>query len=826
MFIVRKISCHHEVSKAEYLFKLVILADKESDIPRQKLRGMTSACRQNKLIIIQSLTTSNPLSIIIISSNPKFDGAAYMSQTTKLKILIIDDNPAVHQDFMKILVRNKDPSEELDSEMNLIANDLFAHHTSTATILPEFEIDTASQGKEGVDKIAAAVKNGSPYALAFVDIRMPPGWDGIETIKHIWMLDKNIQIVICTAYSDYSWEQTVAHLGQTDNLLILKKPFDHITARQLACALTKKWQLMEETRDHLISLEERVKERTASLNESLSCMHAALESSADGILVIDSNGKIVNYNSKLMEMWKFKKHFMTSDFNTLQKLMYGPLIQPNDLSATIKKLKHKVDDIVIGVFKFQDNRTIEYYSQPYTLDDKVQGRVWSFRDITQHAQLEEALQFQASHDTLTGLPNRILLHDHIKESIRKATHDKSLLGILFLDLDRFKLINDSLNHEAGDKLLRIIAKRIASAIENEDIVVRLGGDEFIILKYGVKNKEELAEFARKILTIIEETMTIQHKQLVITASIGISIYPKDGKNADELIRNADYAMYSSKESGGNQFQFYSENLNQKTLNRLEHETELRHATANNEFELYYQPQFDVNTGKIVSFEALIRWNHPKKGCLLPLDFIPLAEDSDLIVPIGEWAIRTACRQLKTWQDMGLPRIRVAVNVASKQFKNSDLVNSIKNILEETKLAAEYLELELTENMIINNDRIINMIADLKKIGVKIALDDFGTGNSSLNYLRKIKVDRIKIDQSFVQNIGSERGDTIIIQAIIALANSLNLEVVAEGVETKKQLRFLQKLSCKELQGYYFSKPIPASRCEKMLKESDKFKVTE
>lgn len=741
------------------------------------------------------------------------------STKPKLKIIVIDDNPAIHQDFMKILIAPKVKSEA-DADLLEIEKSIFGDE-SQDIILPEFEIDTASQGKEGVQMIDAALKDGKPYALAFVDIRMPPGWDGVETIKHIWELDNSIQVVICTAYSDYTWEQTVEQLGQRDNLLILKKPFDNISVRQLAVALTKKWQLLQESKLYTSSLEERINERTLSLKKSLSLMRATLESSADGVLVTDMNDKITDHNTKYTEMWKIPDSIYKADsFKTMLEFMSTQVKDADDFHEKIGKVSQDPQSVIVGDLVFKDGRIFEFYSQPYVLNEDVIGRVWSFRDITKRASLEHELQYQATHDLLTGLPNRVLLLDRIKQAIVNAEQNKNKVGLLFLDLDRFKLINDSFSHEAGDNILKAVSDRLHQTLNSVDTLSRLGGDEFVVVITNVKDEKYLEEISNKIIDVFQQPFNIQGYSVKLTTSIGISIFPKDGANFDLLLRNADSAMYLAKEFGANQFQFYTEELNQKTLKRLKQEAELRTAIEENEFVLYYQPQIDLNAEKLVSVEALIRWRHPTKGIILPLEFIPLAEETGLIFPIGEWVLRTACKQIKEWQNRGLPHIRVAVNITTKQLRLYNLREVILDILEETGLEPQYLELELTENIIINNMDVIKTIHELKKIGVQIVLDDFGTGYSSLNYLRELPVDRLKIDQSYVQNIASNRGDDVIIQAIIAMANNLNMQVLAEGVETQNQLDFLRNQQCGEAQGFYFSKPVSAEECESLLKESD------
>ncbi|GAO98539.1 cyclic di-GMP phosphodiesterase Gmr [Caedimonas varicaedens] len=747
------------------------------------------------------------------------------SSTNNLRIIIIDDNPEIHKDFIKILATDQSSVEVL----NDLEKALFAQEDikPAQLILPHFEIDTVSQGQEGVEYIKKALKEGKPYALAFVDVRMPPGWDGIETIKHIWELDRDMQIVICTAYSDYSWEETIDELGVSDNLLILKKPFDNVSVRQLACALTKKWQLMQESREHTESLEKHIQERTDSLQKSLSLTRATLESSTDGILVVDSADKVIDFNKNFVTLWKISSSIMDlKDNKIIVEYVSEQLQDPKEFLANIQKIKSHPEEKKFDVLKFVDGRVFERYSQPHKVNGKTVGRVWSFRDVTKRVYLEEKLEYQATHDTLTDLPNRALLSDRINQAIAAAKRDHTFVGVLFFDLDRFKLINDSLSHEAGDELLKSFAKRIKESIREGDTLSRIGGDEFVMVLPNLHKEEEAMSIANKVLLLMQSPFLIAKRKVIVTASIGISLYPKDGKNSDELLKNADLAMYRSKESGSNQFQFYTDDLNKQSLEYLEKETELRQAITKNELFLCYQPQVKLTTGEIVAVEALIRWQHPKKGLLLPMDFIPLAEETGLIIPIGEWVLRTACLQNKAWQDSGFPPIRVAVNLANQQLKQPDLVAMIRNVLQETGLDPQYLEIELTENVLINNIEVINRIHELKEMGMQIALDDFGTGYTNINYLKQIPLNSLKLDKSIIDNIDSNRSDEVIMQAIIAMASSLNFEVLAEGVETQKQLDCLKTVNCENIQGFYFSKPLLSQDIEELLKKPDSFKTQE
>jgi diguanylate cyclase (GGDEF)-like protein/PAS domain S-box-containing protein len=737
-----------------------------------------------------------------------------MNDQNPFKIIIIDDNPSIHHDFVKIL-KTKSPNE-----IDNLSAELFGGEGAT-TQFPEFEIDAASQGKEGVLRIKAALDAGKPYALAFVDIRMPPGWDGIETIKHIWEINKDIQIVICTAYSDYSWEDTVKHLGKTDNLLILKKPFDNVSVRQLACALTKKWELTRETKDYTTQLQQEVSDRTMSLQKSLSLLKSTFESSSDAIIVINKDGTITDYNVKLIEMLQIPKSTIESKseegfFDYLQT----QLKSPDEFLQRMNELREKINEVDISVITFKNGRVFECYSQPHQLNDEVVGRIMDFRDITKRASLEKKLHHQATHDPLTGLANRVKLLEEVKDAFSLSNKHDSLFALLFLDFDRFKLINDSLSHQAGDALLKEAATRLQASIRKDDVLARLGGDEFVILLKNVSSQHEVEEKAEKILAVFHEPFNIAERKLTVTASIGISIYPTDGHSVDILLRNADTAMYRAKAKKGDHFVFYTPTMNSESLATLDQDMELRSALANNEFFLVYQPQLDLSSEKLIAVEALIRWRHPTKGILSPIDFIPTAEETGLIVPIGEWVLKTACAQNKAWQEAGLPPIRVAVNVTAQQFLVNNLTQKVASVLKETRLAPKYLEIELTENVILSNREIILAVTELKKLGVFIAIDDFGTGYSSLSYLHRIPLDRLKIDSSFIQHIQSANDDEVIIRAIISMAKNLDLEVLAEGVESLDQVNFLKKYECADVQGYYFSAPLSGDDIKKSLENPD------
>jgi diguanylate cyclase (GGDEF)-like protein/PAS domain S-box-containing protein len=425
-----------------------------------------------------------------------------------------------------------------------------------------------------------------------------------------------------------------------------------------------------------------------------------------------------------------------------------------------------------------------------------------------HFQAEEKINHMAFHDSLTGLANRRLFKKKFEDTLIHARESQSELGLLFLDLDRFKVVNDSLGHSMGDLLLQKVAHRLKFSMDSNSIICRQGGDEFLILLKEV-SLDETVQTANRIIKSLSKPIRLHEHEVVITPSIGISRYPAHGDDPDTLIKNADIAMYEAKRKGKNNYQIYQVSQEKVSNDQLVLEQYLRKALEYNELVLHYQPQLDLMTNEMSGVEALIRWKHPKLGFISPSHFIPLAEETGLIVPIGEWVLRTACENNKAWQDAGIPPMVVSVNLSIRQFFQPDLISVISKILEETGLEPGYLELEITESMTMNIDLAISILQKLKQLGVKIAIDDFGTGYSSLNYLKKLPIDRLKIDQSFVRDIEKDSNDSDIVATIITMGHNLKMKVIAEGVEVEEQLQFLKEQNCDEVQGYLFSKPITA-----------------
>jgi diguanylate cyclase (GGDEF)-like protein/PAS domain S-box-containing protein len=439
-------------------------------------------------------------------------------------------------------------------------------------------------------------------------------------------------------------------------------------------------------------------------------------------------------------------------------------------------------------------------------------------DVTERKRAEEQIRSLAYHDSLTGLPNRLLFADRLAMAVAQAHRQEQKLGVLFLDLDRFKVINDSLGHTLGDRLLQVVAERIEESLREGDTVARLGGDEFTLLLPGIARAEDAAKVAEKVLESLRRPLPLDGRELFVTGSVGISVYPDDGIDPETLVKNADAAMYRAKDQGRDTYQLYTAAMNATAVERLALENSLRRALAQNELVLYYQPLIELSTGRAYGVEALLRWNRPGKGLVLPDDFIPLAEVTGLILPIGPWVWRTACEQVKRWQESGRPDLRLAVNLSARQFQQPDVAAQVTRALRETGFAPDHLDLEITESYAMQNpDAAIQTLRELKAVGVGLSIDDFGVGHSSLSHLKRLPIDTLKVDRSFIRDVTTDPDAAAIVTAVIAMARTLRLQVVAEGVETEAQRVFLAGQGCDRAQGWLFSRAVPAEECAKYLR---------
>jgi diguanylate cyclase (GGDEF)-like protein/PAS domain S-box-containing protein len=543
------------------------------------------------------------------------------------------------------------------------------------------------------------------------------------------------------------------------------------------------------------------------------------ENAIEGIYQTSPSGQYLDFNPALARIYGYESaQELASGISDIQKQLY---VDPNKRNefVTLMREQGSVQNFEAQVYR--KNGEIIWISENARSVCNDEGNLLFYEgtveDVTERKNYERQIEYQATHDTLTGLPNRTLLADRLQQcmSLAERHHDK--VAVAFVDLDQFKLINDSLGHHAGDQLLVSMAERLSNCVREYDTVVRLGGDEFVLLLTGLNKVEDISQSMRRVLEAVAQPCVIADREFVVSCSIGIGVYPDDGKDPNTLLKYADSAMYKAKQSGRNNFQFYTAELNKVLMERLEIEYRLRGALDNDEFLLHYQPKIDLSSGRVVGAEALIRWQPPGECMVSPVSFIPVAEETGLIESIGEWVLRTACRKAEELKQlMGRP-IPIAVNVSARQFRQAGLVKLVESVLSDTGLDPACLELEITESMLVHDTaNFIRILHDLKSIGVKLAIDDFGTGYSSMAYLKDFPVDRLKIDKTFVDDLEDAPTKAAILKAIVALGHSLVLKVIAEGVESAYQQAFLHGIGCDELQGYYFSKPLSAEAFEALL----------
>ncbi|RWZ52208.1 EAL domain-containing protein [Halobacillus fulvus] len=531
-----------------------------------------------------------------------------------------------------------------------------------------------------------------------------------------------------------------------------------------------------------------------------------LNSAGEGIFGMNLNGEITFSNPSATQMLGY------DDENELVGLSFRKIFNwdqsENQTFSLECEESHRRSEQILSRGN-GDKFPAECVITPQREEDTVVGYVVTFKDITSRKQMEEKIKYHAYYDSVTNIPNRMLFQDRLNQALTYASLQESSVAVLYLDLDRFKKINDTFGHTFGDSILRMVASRLQEAIPTEATVSRQGGDEFIILLPSVENVEEVETITKEIMKIFHAPFVVQGQEMAVKTSIGISIYPDHGTSAEVLVKHADVAMYKAKDLSGNQFQLYNSSLEDYSIENIQLENDLFKAlNHDDEFILYYQPKLDLRTTSIIGFEALIRWNHPKLGMLSPKQFIPLAEETGLIIDLGQWVIRESCKQMKKWYDLGYTDVAVSANLSPQQFNQEDLVEMVSQILKETQLPPENLELELTENLIIyNTKKTLRTIQELKELGIKISIDDFGTGYSSLGYLKDFPVDTLKIDKTFIDDITTNSNNAAITNTIITLARSLNLNVIAEGVESKEQADYLNKHDCHLIQGYFFSPPL-------------------
>jgi diguanylate cyclase (GGDEF)-like protein/PAS domain S-box-containing protein len=672
---------------------------------------------------------------------------------------------------------------------------VFADALSNATDGP-FEGECVKSLAEGIERL-----KGEEIWAIFLNLSLPDSY-GLETYDKLASAVPGVPTLILAGARDVDVALEALRHGAKDYLLE-----DHLDRDSFVRAIRNMAE--RKTAEEMLFTE---KERA----------QVTLDSIGDAVLSTDLEGKVTYLNvvAEKITGWT-RAEAAGKDINEVFVIIDGSTREPcaNPLRSAIQK-NRTVGLTPNCILIRRDGTEFAIEDSAAPIHDQhglATGAVIVFHDVSVARAMGAEMSHMAQHDILTNLPNRTLLQDRLTQAIATASRNDSRIAVLFLDLDGFKHINDSLGHATGDRLLQFVAKRLLAAVRTSDTVCRLGGDEFVILLSDVAHAGDAGVKAGKILSALSAPFEMEQITLRITASVGVTTYPEDGQSAELLMRNADLAMYQAKEKGRSNYQFYEKGMNVRALERQSIEGDLRFALERDEFIMYYQPKIDLKSGGITGVEALVRWQHPERGLVGPVQFISIAEDCGLMLPMGRWALRESCRQAKAWQDAGLPPIEMAVNVSSVEFRNDEFLESISTILKETGLEPRYLELELTESVLMQHAEFsVPVLQKLKAMGVRLAIDDFGTGYSSLSYLRQFPIDTLKVDQSFIHEINADTDEATIISAVINMGCRMKHRVIAEGVETAEQLAFLRAHGCDEGQGYYFSRPMPAAETAKLL----------
>jgi diguanylate cyclase (GGDEF)-like protein/PAS domain S-box-containing protein len=542
------------------------------------------------------------------------------------------------------------------------------------------------------------------------------------------------------------------------------------------------------------------------------------ENHLDGIITVDIKGKIIDINSAAIRITGIEAIYVLGQ--PISSLLHLHVEEQREKAREefLFAAKHGHVNTMETVIVHREGHHVHLnlMNVPVTVDGEVKGTYIIFRDITEEKRTKETIQHMAFHDELTGLPNRRLLKRTLEETIRHSVPGVSRFAVLVIDIDRFKMINDSLGHAYGDQFLQMVADRLNHAAVGLSVTIaRMGGDEFTLICHGDPSQDTAVRIAQRIIELIQIPFRLKDNDFYVSASIGIALYPEHGMDAEQLLKNADTAMYVVKRKGKNSFQFYSSLLNDHIMDKIVLESALRKAVERNELFIHYQPQINLHNQQVIGVEALLRWLHPEKGIIAPDVFIPIAEETGLINEIGNWVMREACQQMQQWQQQYGWNIPISINLSSHQFHQEQLISVIKNILHETKLKPEYLELEITESMMMDTYKSTHILRELSGLGIKISMDDFGTGYSSLSYLKMFPIHKLKIDRTFIKDIPESEDGRAIVATIISMAHNLKMNVIAEGVETKEQLHFLTENGCDDIQGFYFSKPLPATEVERL-----------
>jgi diguanylate cyclase (GGDEF)-like protein len=717
----------------------------------------------------------------------------------------------------------------------LIVDDYIGIHEDFKRMFATASIDSAFAGQEAIALVKNAKTINKPYPLAVVDIHLQPEGDGIATIQKIWEADPNIQIVITMVQSDYTWNELHRQLKNHGQFVVLKKPFDVIELRSLLAMLINKSeisQLFKQQQKRLQKYDANClleKQKVSSeitristdSERSFAATQALLEMTRDGIIAIGLDAKVVMYNQLFLSMW----HIPESQVNAAKvdyifRQLSSKLVPGESLEQVIHLLCKDPDRGYNKEWRLQSGQVFNLQVHGQYVHGLKVGTIFSFRDMTEQKSLENEIKYISTHDSITGFANIAEINSDIELAIAQAAPQKLAVGVLFFDINNFKQINDGLSYAAGNILLKDFANRLYRSLMPENKIARLGGDKFVAVIVADNKEDHFISIARNVITDLEKPFHINHHSVIVTTNIGISMYPMHGQDVNNLLKNADAALNEAKKMGRNHFQVYRQEFNDKLLQRMNLETALFHAIDRKELLLYYQPVMDLNTNKILCVEALLRWSHPTLGLLTSAEFMPIAEEAGLMIPIGNWVIKTACLQVKQWLEKGVMPLHISVNISRLQFHDTDFIQSIEKIIAETHFNSSLLELELSESLLFSNiEKSSQKMIELKNMGIHLVMDDFGAGYASLSCLRQFPFEKVKIDKDFIQKIDGKNEDAAVVAAVISMAKSLNLEVVAKGVETYGQLEFLRQHASDQVQGYIVQKPLNEKACFKLLQEN-------
>jgi diguanylate cyclase (GGDEF)-like protein/PAS domain S-box-containing protein len=736
-----------------------------------------------------------------------------VNATDNRRILLVDDMPTIHEDFRKILARSA-----FDADLDTDEAVLFG--TEGRASVSQFELASAYQGAEAINMVQASVRADLPYAMAFVDMRMPPGCDGVEAVERLWKEDPALQVVLCTAYSDYSWQEILARLDVRDRLLILKKPFDAIEVYQFANALTTKWKVTRQAALKMSQLEQAVENRTRDLS--------------DANLIVQ-NSPVILYRLRGEPSFPlvYISHNVTKFGHEPRALLNSPdwaarLICAEDRAKVGEAMARVLEKDAVGAsIEFRlctADGSLRWVENRYVPVRDPEGRIVEVEgiiiDVTERKAADEKIALLARTDGLTGLSNRATFIERLHQAFAAAQRGALSFAVLYLDLDNFKPVNDTLGHPAGDLLLQQVALRLKQCTRASDLPARLGGDEFAVLQGEMHEPANAGELAAKIQAALAVPYMLDGHAVSISVSIGICPYIAGNADATAMLAQADQALYRCKEEGRNLYHFHSEELDLEVRDRVLLGRDLKAAIEREEMELEYQPQIELSSQKIVGMEALVRWNHPSRGSLAPGLFIPIAEKTGTIVALGQWVLDRACKQIRLWRDDGLTLPMMAVNLSLYQLKRGrDLVAEVTGTIAKWGLKPSDLEFDVTEATLAQLTWTHNdVLSQLRELGVRIAIDDFGSEYSSFDYVRANHVNHLKIAHSFISKSTNDPDGAAMIRAIINFANDIGVGVIAEGVETEQQCAILSAADATtKAQGLHFSKPIGAADAGALLR---------